>query len=131
MEKTSKKCSRKCKSCASGSGTRAQNRQKLRILRLKAERDYVSRWLNDLSDRHIKDLDKLSNLDKHLIRMEEYALQQLIVALNARVRFAEVQSRDMNGEILHETPVLELEFIRGPRYFDKRKPGYILKKGEK
>ena len=109
--------------------TRAQNRQKLRTERLKAERDFASQWLDKLLKTHIKDLDKLSCLDKHLILMEESALQTLVAALNARVRFSEVQSRDLNGEVLHETPVLELEFIRGPKYFARKKPALInLKK---
>ena len=111
--------------------TRAQNRQKLRTERLKAERDFASQWLDKLLKTHIKDLDKLSRLEKHLILLEESALQTLVAALNARVRFSEVQSRDLNGEVLHETPVLELEFIRGPKYFARKKPALInLKKGK-
>ena len=109
--------------------TRAQDRQKLRTERLKAERDFASQWLDKLLKTHIKDLDKLSRLEKHLILLEESALQTLVAALNARVRFSEVQSRDLNGEVLHETPVLELEFIRGPKYFARKKPALInLKK---
>ena len=111
--------------------TRAQDRQKLRTERLKAERDFASQWLDKLLKTHIKDLDKLSRLEKHLILLEESALQTLVAALNARVRFSEVQSRDLNGEVLHETPVLELEFIRGPKYFARKKPALInLKKGK-
>ena len=111
--------------------TRAQDRQKLRTERLKAERDFASQWLDKLLKTHIKDLDKLSRLEKHLILLEESALQTLVAALNARVRFFEVQSRDLNGEVLHETPVLELEFIRGPKYFARKKPVLVnLKKGK-
>ena len=111
--------------------TRAQVRQKLRTEHLKAERDFASQWLDKLLKTHIKDLDKLSRLEKHLILLEESALQTLVAALNARVRFSEVQSRDLNGEVLHETPVLELEFIRGPKYFARKKPVLInLKKGK-
>ena len=111
--------------------TRAQDRQKLRTERLKAERDFASQWLDKLLKTHIKDLDKLSRPEKHLILLEESALQTLVAALNARVRFSEVQSRDLNGEVLHETPVLELEFIRGPKYFARKKPALInLKKGK-
>ena len=128
---STKKCSKKCKSCSCSKGTRAQNRQKLRTEHLKAERDFVSQWLDKLLKTHIKDLDKLSRLEKHLILLEESALQTLVAALNARVRFSEVQSRDLNGEVLHETPVLELEFIRGPKYFARKKPALInLKKGK-
>ena len=105
--------------------TRAQDRQKLRTERLKAERDFASQWLDKLLKTHIKDLDKLSRLEKHLILLEESALQTLVAALNARVRFSAVQSRDLNGEVLHETPVLELEFIRGPTYFARTKPALI------
>lgn len=129
--KGTKKCSKKCKSCACGKGTRAQNRQKLRTEHLKAERDFVNQWLDKLLKTHIKDLDKLSRLEKYLILLEENALQMLVTALNARVRFSEVQSRDLNGEVIHETPVLELEFIRGAKYFDKKKPVLLnLKKGK-
>ena len=111
--------------------TRAQDRQKLRTERLKAERDFASQWLDRLLKTHIKDLDRLSRLEKHLILLEESALQTLVAALNARVRFFEVQSRDLNGEVLHETPVLELEFIRGPKYFARKKPVLVnLKKGK-
>ena len=111
--------------------TRAQDRQKLRTERLKAERDFASQWLDKLLKTHLKDLNKLSRLEKHLILLEESALQTLVAALNARVRFSEVQSRDLNGEVLHETPVLELEFIRGPKYFARKKPVLInLKKGK-
>lgn len=114
-----------------GKATRAQGRQKLRTEHLKAERDFASQWLDKLLKIHIKDLDKLSRLEKHLILLEESALQTLVAALNARVRFSEVQSRDLNGEVLHETPVLELEFIRGPKYFARKKPVLInLNKGK-
>lgn len=111
--------------------TRAQSRQKIRTEHLKAKRDFASQWLDRLLSAHIKDLDKLSRLEKHLILLEESALQTLVAALNARVRFSEVQSRDLNGEVLHETPVLELEFIRGPKYFARKKPALVnLKKGK-
>ena len=128
---STKKCSKKCKSYACVKGTRAQDRQKFRTDRLKRERDFVSQWLDKLLKTHIKDMNRLSRLEKHLILLEENALQMLMTALNARVRFSEVQSRDLNGEVLHETPVLELEFIRGPKYFARKKPSLINLKKDK
>ena len=129
--KSARICSKKCSLPACTKVTRAQGRQKLRTEHLKAERDFASQWLDKLLKTHIKDLNKLSRLEKHLILLEESALQTLVAALNARVRFSEVQSRDLNGEVLHETPVLELEFIRGPKYFARKKPVLInLKKGK-
>ena len=129
--KSARLCSKKGSLRVCGRATRAQGRQKLRTERLKAERDFASQWLDKLLKTHIKDLDKLSRLEKHLILLEESALQTLVAALNARVRFSEVQSRDLNGEVLHETPVLELEFIRGQKYFARKKPALInLKKGK-
>ena len=121
--KSARRCSKKV--------TRAQGRQKLRTDRLRRERDFAGQWRDKLLKIHVKDLDKLSRLERHLILLEESALQTLVAALNARVRFSEVQSRDLNGEVLHETPVLELEFIRGPKYFARKKPALInLKKGK-
>ena len=129
--KSTRLCSKKSSPGVCNKVTRAQGRQKLRTDRLRRERDFASQWLDRLLKTHVKDLDKLSRLERHLILLEESALQTLVAALNARVRFSEVQSRDLNGEVLHETPVLELEFIRGQKYFARKKPALInLKKGK-
>ena len=129
--KSARMCAKKSSPSACSKVTRAQDRQKYRTARLRRERDFAGQWLDRLLKTHTNDLDKLSSLEKHLILLEESALQTLVAALNARVSFSEVQSRDLNGEVLHETPVLELEFIRGPKYFARKKPALVnLKKGK-
>lgn len=102
--------------------SRAQLRHQAHIDKMIQNRDLIQNWLMDLTGRHALNLDKMSPIEKHLVWIEEQALSTLGAVLNARVRFMEAQSRDANGEILHETPVLELDFIRGPKYFAKRKP---------
>lgn len=112
--------------------TRAMRRQKARILHLMEKRDFTAAWMQKTFDAIGKDaLGKgsggLSPLDRHLIRLEASALQQLTFVLNARIRYEEAKSRDANGDVVQDTDELELAFVRSPKCFSRK----TNRKGEK